>query len=146
MWRYLAGGLGALLLAGGGLMLWQSIAEIPKMVGPAPAAADQASTPSAEPPAATEATREEKRFRRYDKDRNGAVSREEWLASRRKAYAKLDTNGDGKLGFDEWAIKTSTRFAKADADKSGILTSAEFTTTRIVRNEKKAPPCVPETD
>ena len=147
MWRYLAGGAGALLLAGGGLMLWQSFAETPRLISPAPAVAAQATTPAlAEPPAASEATREEKRFNRYDKDRNGAVSREEWLASRRKAYAKLDVNGDGKLGFDEWSIKTTDRFAKADGDKSGVLTVAEFATTRIVRNEKKAPPCVPETD
>jgi len=63
-----------------------------------------------------------------------------------QAYAKLDTDSDGKLSFDEWAIKTTDRFAKADGDKSGILNVAEFATTRIVRQEKKAPPCVAETD
>jgi len=146
MWRYLAGGAGALLLAGGGLMLWQSVANVPQTIGAAPAAAQTSDAPASAPPAATEATREEKRFRRYDKDRNGAVSREEWLASRRKAYAKLDTNSDGKLSFDEWSIKTTDRFAKADGDKTGILNVAEFATTRIVRQEHKAPPCVAETD
>lgn len=146
MWRYLAGGAGALLLAAGGMMLWQGIAEVPKLVPPAPDAARIADATPADPPAASEATREEKRFRRYDKDRNGAVSREEWLASRRKAYAKLDTDGDGKLSFDEWSTKTTDRFAKADKDRSGILNVAEFATTRLVRQERKPPPCVAETD
>ncbi len=148
MWRYLAGAAGALLLAGGGVMLWQSMAGQPKAILDAPKAMAQAVAGApAEPPAATEATREEKRFNRYDKDRNGAVTREEFLASRRKAYAKLDTNGDGKLSFDEWSIKTTTRFADADADKSGILTPVEFATTKIERKVQKLPPCVPqETD
>src|SRR3546814_9223897 len=51
------------------------------------------------PPAAPEASeqkREERRFNRYDKDRDEAITREEYLASRRKAFAKLDVNGDGR--------------------------------------------------
>ena len=50
-------------------------------------------------PRALPKTREQKRFGRYDKDRDGAITRDEYLASRRKAYAKLDTNGDGRLSF-----------------------------------------------
>jgi len=102
--------------------------------------------PAAEPPAATEKTREEKRFQRYDKDRDGRVSREEFLASRRKAYAKLDADGDGKLNFDEWSVKTTTRFAKADSDKSATLTAEEFATTRIARKAARPAPCVPDSD
>ena len=84
------------------------------------------------PPQASERTREEKRFDRYDHDRDGIVSREEWLAARRKAFARLDTNGDGALSFDEWAAKTITRFTAADGDKSATLTRAEFAVTKIV--------------
>ena len=145
MWRYLAGGAGALLLAGGGLILWQSLGASPPIAPPVPIETAGAA-PLAEPPAATEQTREEKRFQRYDKDRNGQVSREEFLASRRKAYAKLDTNGDGRLSFEEWSIKTTDRFAKADGDKSATLTPVEFATTRIARKPSRPAPCVPDSD
>lgn len=144
MWRYLAGAAGALLLAGGGVMLWQGGDAGPRIAAAPLQAAEP--TPIAEPPAATEKTREEKRFSRYDKDKDGKVAREEFLASRRKAYARLDTNGDGKLTFEEWSIKTTDRFAKADADKSATLTPEEFATTRIVRKTTRTAPCVPESD
>lgn len=144
MWRYLAGALGGLLLAGGGLVLWQGRDGGPHI---APAQLQAAEpTPAPEPPAATEKTREEKRFARYDKDKDGKVSREEFLASRRKAYAKLDTNGDGRLSFEEWSAKTTDRFAKADGDKSATLTAEEFETTRIARKTTRPAPCVPESE
>ena len=146
MWRYLAGGVGTLLLAGSGLILWQQLGASPPLAPPAPVA-DTESAPLSEPPAATEKTREEKRFLRYDKDRDGKVAREEFLASRRKAYAKLDANGDdGRLSFEEWSAKTSERFVKADADKSATLTAAEFATTRIARKATRPAPCVPDSD
>src|SRR3546814_12714385 len=63
---------------------------------------------------ASEKTREQKRFDRYDKDRDDIITRDELLAPRRKAYAKLDTDHDGRLSFEEWAIATSEKFARAD--------------------------------
>lgn len=145
MWRFLAGAAGALLLAGSGLILWQQLGASPPLAPPVPLAAAGASA-LVEPPAASEKTREEKRFQRYDKDRDSKVSREEFLASRRKAYAKLDVNGDGKLNFDEWSVKTTTRFAAADSDKSATLTPEEFVTTRPVRKPSRPAPCVPDSD
>ena len=145
MWRFLAGGVGALLLAGSGLILWQQLGASPPLAPPLPVEA-AGTAPLAEPPAATEKTREEKRFLRYDKDRDGKVAREEFLASRRKAYAKLDANSDGRLSFEEWSAKTSERFAKADADKSATLTAEEFATTRIARKATRPAPCVPDSD
>lgn len=145
MWRYLAGAAGALLLAGGGLALWQSVDQGPRIAPAAPAEA-AGPAPLEEPPAATEQTREEKRFGRYDKDKDGKVSREEFLATRHKAYAKLDTNGDGRLSFEEWSLKTTTRFADADGDKSSALTPEEFVKTRIARKSVRPAPCVPETE
>ncbi len=70
-------------------------------------------------PEASARTREQKRSDRYDKDRNAQVTREEYLAQRRKAYAKLDANHDGQLSFDEWAVKTTTKFAEADKEQVG---------------------------
>ncbi|MCB8829786.1 hypothetical protein LJD47_32720, partial [Escherichia coli] len=63
----------------------------------AAAAAGPAPQEEAAVPEATPATREQKRFNRYDKDRDDKVTRDEYLAARRKAFAKLDTNGDGHL-------------------------------------------------
>jgi EF hand len=90
-------------------------------------------------PAAVEAPvepdREAKRLARYDKDDDGNVSREEYLAARRKAYAKQDVNGDGVLQFEEFAVKSVTRFERADGDRSGVLTASEFATTRTQRKK-----------
>ena len=84
-------------------------------------------------PEATDKTREQKRFDRYDKDRDAKITREEYLVQRRKAYARLDVDGDGKLSFDEWAVKAATKFADADRDKSGAMTAPEFATTAVKR-------------
>ena len=146
MWRYLAGAAGALLFAGGGLVLWQNLRAAPPLAAMAAQAATPAGAVEEQAPAASEKTREEKRFARYDKDRDGKVSREEYLATRRKAYAKLDTNGDGRLSFEEWSAKTTGRFTKADGDGSATLTPEEFATTRIQRKAARPAPCVPEGD
>jgi hypothetical protein len=140
MWRYLAGGVSALLLVAAGFFFFRSGAKPDQpLFGPAPQAV---SSPAALPdaaPSATERTREEKRFDRYDKDRDGMITRDEYLASRHKAFAKLDTDHNGQLSFDEWAIRTTTKFATADADHSGAMNAAEFLTTKVVR--KTTPKC-----
>lgn len=134
MWRYLVGAAGALVLALAGMFMFRGVAATEARTAPPPAPAAVAATVEddplpAEAPRAADKTREQKRFDRVDKDRNDTITREEYLATRRKAFAKLDTNGDGQLSFDEWAVKTTTRFAQADKDRSGSLTRAEFATT-----------------
>lgn len=140
MWRFLAGVASAMLLMTAGILVWRSNADAVQTSLPAaPPADDTMSFADVTPPIeASEKTREQKRFSRYDKDKNGAVSRGEYLLSRQKSYAKLDTNGDGKLSFDEYAVKTVAKFASADRDKTGALTAAEFMTTRVVRKTTKA--------
>lgn len=146
MWRYLVGFAGILLLGLASLFFFRAPASSePRLAAaPTPAALTGVSEVDeplpVEAPRATARTREEKRFNRYDKDRNDSITREEYLVSRRKAFAKLDTDRDGRLSFDEWVVKTSTKFAAADADKSGALTRTEFTTTAPKRRAKK-PPC-----
>lgn len=149
MLRMIAGGIAALMLGLAGLFWWQARAGSETLLPPPPAARPimPLASPNPEtPPRASDATREEKRFRRYDKDRDGAVAREEYLASRRKAWAKLDLNGDGALSFDEWAAKTMGKFDGADADKSGRLNAAEFATTRVVRKPRADCPPPPKED
>ncbi|TKD50694.1 EF-hand domain-containing protein [Sphingomonas baiyangensis] len=151
MWRYLVGALAALLLGGAGLFLFGTSASerVALAAPPDPPAADdrEAATdavPEVRVPEATPKTREEKRFDRYDKDRDDSITRDEYLASRRKAFAKLDTNGDGRLSFDEWAIRTTTRFADADADRSRTLDRSEFATTAPKRRApRRAAACPP---
>jgi hypothetical protein len=113
--RFLAGAAACFLLLTGAFLLWQSrAAQAPllpdappaRMAGPALIAQNSLPTP----PEASPQSREEKRFSRADKDKNGRIEREELLASRRKAFAKLDKNGNGTLSFDEWAVKTIDRF------------------------------------
>ncbi|WBH16023.1 EF-hand domain-containing protein [Sphingomonas radiodurans] len=142
MWRYLAGGVAALLMVAAGWMVFSGRARSDPVLPPAPqaVAAGEVAVDDAPVPEASEKTREEKRFDRYDKDRNGKIAREEYLASRRKAFAKLDANGDGRLSFEEWGAKTLAKFAGADGDKSGAMDRTEFATTAVKRSAR--PKCV----
>jgi hypothetical protein len=145
MWRYFAGAGAAVLLMLAGMFLFRGSAasEFKLPAAPARAAAAAPEEPLPEDaPKASAKTREQKRFDRFDKDRNDAVTREEYLLSRRKAYAKLDANHDGRLDFDEWAVKTTTKFAGADADKSGALTRTEFLATAPKPRAGAKPRCV----
>lgn len=93
----------------------------------------------------TPADREAKRFSRYDKDKDGAITRDEYLANRKRAFAKLDTNHDGKLSFDEYSVKAITKFDTADADHDGKLAPVEFATTAVVRKPRTKAVCPPGT-
>lgn len=134
MLRFFAGASSALLLIAAGILVWRSQAEAENPV-PAPPAATAFVAPLRQqavpmPPAAPERSKEERRFDRADKNRDGRITRDELTQPRRKAYAKLDTNGDGRLSFEEWAVKTTEKFAGADADRNGALTRVEYATTR----------------
>ena len=145
MWRMIAGGLAVLLLLAGGLFWWKSLSEARDRIPtppPATVSTGDEGDVLADPPQASEKTREEKRFSRYDKDKDGRVAREEYLAARRKAFAKLDINGDGRLSFEEYAVKTIDKFGAADADRSGALDAKEFATTRVVRKTPAKPKCI----
>lgn len=133
----------AVLLGGAAMYLW--LRPPPLHPGVAYAAPAEAGAPAAA--AGTEAlvapvsdvspaTKEQRRFNRYDHDKNGEITQEEYLASRRKAFAKLDLNGDGKLSFDEYSAKAIKKFAVADASHDGKLTPVEFATTAVKRKPR----------
>jgi EF hand len=145
MLRFGAGVLSALLLVAAGLFFWRGEDGIRAAVPSAPVADETAYglADLPQPATAPAKSKEEKRFNRYDKDKSGSISGEEYLTSRRKAYAKMDVNGDGVLQFSEYAVKTSTKFGKADGDRSGSLTRAEFATTRPIRKARPKPDCPP---
>lgn len=145
MWRFLAGIISAIMLMGAGLLVWQAQATKPLAIpaAPAPVATPLGLTDLAPPPEASERTREEKRFLRYDKDKNGAVARAEYLAGRQKGFAKLDVDNDGKISFEEYAVKAVTKFAAADKDRNGALNAPEFAATRVVRKAKAKLKCAP---
>jgi len=133
MVRFLAGAAACFLLLTGAFFIWQSRAE----PGPGLPAAPKPRAPSSyftaaaplQAPEADPKTREERRFSRADKNKDGKIESEEVLAARRKAFAKLDSNGNGGLSFDEWAAKTIGKFQGADKDRSGWLTPAEYALT-----------------
>jgi hypothetical protein len=144
MWRYLAGAAGAMLLMVAGLFLYRSMASIEAAPVPPPPGVQSAAAPLPDAaPSAPERSREEKRFDRYDKDRDDRITRDEYLAPRRKAFAKLDANGDGRLSFDEWAVRTTEKFAKADASGDRALSRAEFATTAVKRKPAATVKCPP---
>ena len=146
MWRYLIGAVAGLLLAGTVMLLWKGKSDTHSPFAQLAAAATgsvQSDDALPDPPTASEKTKEEKRFSRADHDKDGKISRDEYLAARKRNFAKLDLNGDGKLSFDEYAAKAETKFAEADKDKNGTLNPEEFATTKAVRKSKPRANCPP---
>jgi hypothetical protein len=147
MIRWAAAGASAIALVLAIVFVWKSHAANRDPVPSAPvvAASVAAAAPAAGggddavlPPSASAKSKEEKRFDRADKNKDGKIALAELLEPRRKAFAKLDTNHDGVLSFDEWAVKTETKFRDADADHNNYLTRAEFVTTAPKRKAKSA--------
>tara|TARA_R110002072_G_scaffold297893_2_gene471103 strand:- start:150 stop:614 length:465 start_codon:yes stop_codon:yes gene_type:complete len=141
--RIALGAILALVLTGVGLFWWQGRAEVERGAPPplpleTTEFADELELPQAvvgdllgpEPPQATELTREQRRFFRYDRDRDLRITRNEMLSSRTDAFRKLDIDGNNLLTFEEWAVATVDRFEGADADGNDWLTPSEFATTR----------------
>jgi hypothetical protein len=133
MLRFLAGAASAFLLLTGAFLIWQSHAEQrPSLpAAPEPRAYSAALVSGAQPleaPEASPKSREEKRFARYDKNKDGKVESDEYLAARRRNFDKLDVNRDGALSFQEYAAKGIEKFVSAGGRK-GWLTPAEFVKT-----------------
>ena len=125
--------LGALVALTAGALLWTSLRHADSaQAAPPPPPAERAENPIDPqhiPSAAPAAAREDKRMRRYDRNHDQRVSYEEYLASRRKAFARLDKDKDGRLSFEEYAVKTIEKFRHADANGDQQLNAREFATT-----------------
>ena len=131
MLRFLAGAAACFLLMTGTFLIWQSRAATgPSLPGapPARAASLFGEAVPLEAPEASAKTREEKRFARYDKDKDGKVETMEYLAARRRNFDKLDADHNGGLSFQEYAVKGIEKFNAAGGGK-GFLTPAEFVAT-----------------
>lgn len=140
MQRFVLGGFAALALVGVGAFWWQGRAQIenaaPPPEPPATASALPEIPPSdagelvgPEPPEASELTREQQRFFRYDRNRDWRISRTEMLSTRSDGFRKLDKDGNNLLDFEEWAVATVTKFEHADANADNQLTPGEFAST-----------------
>jgi len=144
--RIVLGALSALLLASAGLFWWQGRAETeegappPELLGDpgenlsgdpdALPSADVAGLRGPAPPEATELSREQRRFSRYDRDSDGRITRNEMLSTRTAGFRKLDKDGNNLLTFEEWAASTVEKFDSADANRDRALSPQEFATTR----------------
>lgn len=130
-----------LILAGVGTFWWQGRAQVETNAPPPPEAEEAGPSPEElpitdpgemegpAPPEASELTREEKRFFRYDRNRDRKITRNEMLSSRSDGFRNLDVDGNNLLTFEEWAVTTSERFAEMDANGDDELTQAEFATS-----------------
>ena len=137
--RIILGAFGAMALLAIGLFWLQGRAEVeegappPALVPPREPAADPLALPSADVsgmrgpalPEATELTREQSRFFRFDRDRDGRITRNEMLSTRTSAFRKLDTDGNNLLTFEEWAVTTINRFSEMDANNDGRVVLEE---------------------
>lgn len=136
MTRFMAGALACLLLLTGAFLIWQSHAEkgpsLPAAPTPRngqPIMLQDDQDDGLEAPEASPKNREEKRFSRADKNKDGKIESVELLEPRQKAFAKLDLDHNGALSFREWAAKTYDKINGADKDRNGWLSPAEYATT-----------------
>ena len=134
MLRFLAGAASCFLLMTGAFLIWQSHAEGgPSLPGAPPARSFAASMlGTGQPLVAPEASpksRAEKRFSRYDHDKDGKVEAAEYLAARQRNFQKLDLDHNNPLSFQEYAAKGIEKFNAADQGRKGWLTEAELATT-----------------
>lgn len=151
--RIALGAVSALLLASAGFFWWQGRAELergappPDLSGSAGSAIDLPNgDPSGRGPALPSDSRkkkpkqtpEERRFNRFDRNRDGKISRVEMLSTRVKAFQKLDTNHDNLLTFEEWAVKTSDKFRLIDKDGDGIVSRDELNAYYTAQEAAKA--------
>jgi hypothetical protein len=131
--RFFAGAAACFLLMTGAFLIWQSRAAKGPGLPEAPPARTASTSlfGASEPLQAPEAdpkTREEKRFSRYDKNKDGKVEADEYLAARRRNFDKLDIDRNGALSFPEYAAKGIEKFNAAGGRK-GWLSAAEFVAT-----------------
>ena len=136
--RIVLGAFAALVLVAVGLFWLQGRAAVEQGAPPPVAPTDRPTgLPSADaaglegpaPPEATELSREQRRFFRYDRNRDLKITRDEMLSTRTDAFRDLDADGNNLLTFEEWAVTTAQRFDSADADGNRELTQKEFATT-----------------
>lgn len=136
--RIVLGAFIALLLLGIGLFWLRGRAEVEQGAPPPePQAVAPSGLPSADaaglrgpaPPEASELTREQQRFFRYDRNRDQRITRDEMLSTRTDAFRRLDKDGNNLLTFEEWAVATVDRFDSADADGDRELNPREFAST-----------------
>ena len=149
--RIVVGAVSALLLASAGFFWWQGRAELQNGAPPPEIATPKVEQPivlpsadahgrgAALPTAAKkEMSPEEKRFHRFDRNKDGKIDRNEMLSTRVKAFQKLDVNHDNLLSFEEWSVKTSIRFKEIDKNGDGIITRAELDAYYDAQDAKKA--------
>jgi hypothetical protein len=152
--RIVLGAVIALLLAGTGLFWWQGRAATDRGAPPPEAPAgpngeeplpfgDAGGLRGAALPEADPVTREQRRFDRIDRNRDGRITANELLAPRAAAFRKLDVDGNNLLTFQEWAVRTLTRFRNADGNRDNALTREEFATTKPKRSAQPACRCSP---
>nr|WP_298896444.1 EF-hand domain-containing protein [uncultured Altererythrobacter sp.] len=133
-----------------GLYWWQGKAAVEIYAPPLPEPEEESQNPAElpistpgemtgpTPPEASELTREQRRFFRYDRNRDWRISRNEMLSTRSEGFRKLDVDGNNLLTFEEWAVTTAEKFDGADADGDGKLTTKEFATTAPKRSVRRS--------
>lgn len=155
MKAFVTGSLVTLMIMGVGLFWWQGRAEVEKAAPPpdplalAEEMADSDALPITDPgemqgpapPEASELTKEQRRFFRYDRNRDWRITRSEMLSSRSDGFRKLDKDGNNLLTFEEWAVTTVEKFEGADANGDRELSPSEFATTRPKPSKKQRCAC-----
>jgi hypothetical protein len=144
MLRFLAGAAACFLLLTGAFLIWQSSAAEPSRFPDAPApraiGASMLGTKPLQAPEASSKSREQKRFSRYDHDKDGKVESAEYLAARQRNFDKLDADHNGALSFQEYAVKGIEKF-NAAGGKKGWLSAAEFVKTAPPPPKRKTCSC-----
>lgn len=144
----ITGAFAMLLALSLGMFWWQGRAEVEQAAPPPDPAklasakpspdtlplADTADLKGPTPPEATELTKEQQRFFRYDRNRD-------WRITRSDGFRSLDRDGNNLLTFEEWAVTTVNKFDGADANGDRELSPKEFETTKPKPVKKRSCAC-----
>ncbi|AHJ72077.1 EF hand [Zymomonas mobilis subsp. mobilis str. CP4 = NRRL B-14023] len=75
-------------------------------------------------------------FEHLDLDHDQKISRDEYLAGRKRAFERLDKNHDNMLSFDEYAASAVRHFDQADQDHDEFLNKEDLASIDRGRNHE----------
>ena len=76
------------------------------------------------------------RLENLDTNKDGNVSKDEFMVKPAEHFSKIDTNGDGTISKEEFMVKPTEHFSKMDTNGDGTISKEEAEARRAAMKEK----------